>query len=320
MGFFKSLFSSQPKEPANEGGRKIEEKNFDILKYDGVRAQKIHKLAYAIRCFEEALNIQEDFETRSFLVAAYVASGKPEEALTVLDKMRELKPNDVDTLLTRIQVLFMLGKDTEVIPDCQAIIAIQPENATAFYLMARAKHVTNDLLGAIADLTRAVTLREDFADAYQLRAEILLKMQQGTEALEDIQKVIELNPEEDMAYLLKGRIHAMMGEIEQADADFHQVLELNPFNEEATLLIGRLLITQNKLDEAIAFFDEAIENAPDQGKFYSERGRAKNLKGDKAGAFEDLKKSIELNPEGEEAKLVEGSHSNFDNLYKGGLY
>ena len=59
MGFFKSLFSSQPKEPANEGGRKIEEKNFDILKYDGVRAQKIHKLAYAIRCFEEALNIQE---------------------------------------------------------------------------------------------------------------------------------------------------------------------------------------------------------------------------------------------------------------------
>ena len=67
-------------------------------------------------------------------------------------------------------------------------------------------------------------------------------------------------------------------------------------------------------------FDEAIENAPDQGKFYSERGRAKNLKGDKAGAFEDLKKSIELNPEGEEAKLVEGSHSNFDNLYKGGLY
>ena len=45
MGFFKSLFSSQPKEPANEGGRKIEEKNFDILKYDGVRAQKIHKFA-----------------------------------------------------------------------------------------------------------------------------------------------------------------------------------------------------------------------------------------------------------------------------------
>lgn len=319
MGFFKSLFSSRPKGPA-EGGRKAEGKNFDILKYDGVRAQKIHKYAYAIRCFEEALNIREDFETRSFLTAAYIASGKPEEALGVLDKMHELRPEDENTLLTRIQVLFLLDKNAEAIADCQAIIAIQPENAAAYYMMAKAKHATGDLLGAVADLTRVVAMREDFAEAYQLRAEILLEMRQGAEALEDIQKVIELNPEEDMAYLLKGKIHAMMEDTEQADAAFHRVLELNPFNEDATLWIGRLLIARNKLDEAVSFFDEAIENAPDQGKFYSERGRAKNLKGDKAGAFEDLKKSIELNPEGEEAKLAEGSHSNFDDLYKGNLY
>ena len=38
MGFFKSLFSSQPKDASAEEGRKNEEKNFDILKYDGVRA------------------------------------------------------------------------------------------------------------------------------------------------------------------------------------------------------------------------------------------------------------------------------------------
>ena len=98
------------------------------------------------------------------------------------------------------------------------------------------------------------------------------------------------------------------------------MLELNPFNEEAILFQGGLLIAQNKLDEAIGFFDEMIENTPDFAKAYAERGRAKNLKGDKKGAFEDLKKSIELNPEGEEAKLVEGQHSNFDNLYKGGIF
>ena len=48
---------------------KNEQKNFDILKYDGVRAQKMGKLAYAIKCFTEALNIQEDFETMSYLVS-----------------------------------------------------------------------------------------------------------------------------------------------------------------------------------------------------------------------------------------------------------
>ena len=74
MGFFKSLFSSNSKPSSEVDENKSEEKNFDILKYDGVRAQRIHKMAYAIRCFEEALNIKEDFETMSFLTATYIAA------------------------------------------------------------------------------------------------------------------------------------------------------------------------------------------------------------------------------------------------------
>ena len=98
------------------------------------------------------------------------------------------------------------------------------------------------------------------------------------------------------------------------------MLELNPFNDEAMLLVGQLLITQERLDEAITFFDEAIDLKPDFGKAYAERGRAKNLKGDKEGAFEDLKKSIELNPEGDEAQKLEGQHTNFNDMYKGGIF
>ena len=69
--FFTSLFSSSKPAEATEDKAKNEQKNFDILKYDGVRAQKMGKLAYAIKCFTEALNIQEDFETMSYLVSAY---------------------------------------------------------------------------------------------------------------------------------------------------------------------------------------------------------------------------------------------------------
>lgn len=61
--FFTSLFSSSKPAEATEDKAKNEQKNFDILKYDGVRAQKMGKLVYAIKCFTEALNIQEDFET-----------------------------------------------------------------------------------------------------------------------------------------------------------------------------------------------------------------------------------------------------------------
>ena len=55
--FFTSLFSSSKPAEATEDKAKNEQKNFDILKYDGVRAQKMGKLVYAIKCFTEALNI-----------------------------------------------------------------------------------------------------------------------------------------------------------------------------------------------------------------------------------------------------------------------
>ena len=103
-------------------------------------------------------------------------------------------------------------------------------------------------------------------------------------------------------------------------ADFEQGLALNPFNEEAQLRIGQLMTEQGKLDEAIAYFDELIADEPNFSKAYGERGRVRNLKGDKQGALEDLKKAIELNPNGEEAQRMNGQHTNFNNLYQGGIY
>ncbi len=281
--FFKSLFSSSKVATPEEEKSKNDQKNFDILKYDGVRAQKIGQVAYAIKCFTEALKLQEDFETMTYLVAAYTTANKADEALEVLNRMVELEPDHINTLLTRVNVLFMLDKDVDVIADCRHILELEETNHLAWFL-------------------------------------ILLSMQQATEALPDVEKAITLAPEEETSYLLRGRIHEAMGNIDAAAADYQNVLELNPFNDEATLLVGQLLITQERLDEAITFFDEAIDLKPDFAKAYAERGRAKNLKGDKEGAFEDLKKSIELNPEGDEARKLEGQHTNFNDMYKGGIF
>lgn len=317
--FFTSLFSSSKSEDTAEGKAKNDQKNFDILKYDGIRAQKIGQVAYAIKCFTEALNIQEDFETMNYLVSAYSMASQTEKALEILNRMVEMEPEHIPTLLTRVSVLFMLDKDVEVTADCLRIIELDESNHLAWFLMAKAKRTTGDQLGAIADLTKAIVLKDDFTDAYLLRAEVLFAMKQGQEALPDIEKAISLAPEEEITYLIRGKIHESLGDLEAAAADYQQALDLNPFNEDASILKGTLLITKEQLDEAIAFFDDAIDVKPDFAKAYAERGRAKNLKGDKEGAFNDLKKSIELNPDGEEAKKFEGQH-NFDNMYKGGIF
>ena len=189
--FFKSLFSSSKAATPEEEKSKNDQKNFDILKYDGVRAQKIGQVAYAIKCFTEALKLQEDFETMTYLVAAYTTANKAEEALEVLNRMVELEPDHINTLLTRVNVLFMLDKDADVIVDCRHILELEETNHLAWFLMGKAKRTTSDPLGAIADLTKAIALKEDFTDAYLMRARILLSMQQATEALPDVEKAMQ---------------------------------------------------------------------------------------------------------------------------------
>ena len=47
MGFFKSFFSGKPDNPLAEQ-EKTRQKNFDIFKYDGIRAQRMGRQDYAI--------------------------------------------------------------------------------------------------------------------------------------------------------------------------------------------------------------------------------------------------------------------------------
>ena len=63
MGLFSSLFSSEKKEEIADDNQKDDLKNFEILKFDGIKALNIRKTGYAAKCFNEALKIQEDFET-----------------------------------------------------------------------------------------------------------------------------------------------------------------------------------------------------------------------------------------------------------------
>lgn len=69
-------------------------------------------------------------------------------------------------------------------------------------------------------------------------------------------------------------------------------------------------------DEAVALFDEAIELKPDFAQAYKERGRARLMQGDKNGSLEDMKKAMELNPEGEDTRAINGTYSNFEDMYK----
>ena len=106
MGFFKSFFSGKSDSPTNEK-QKSEQKNFEIFKYDGMRAQRMGRTDYAIKCFIEALAIQEDFETMGYLAQVYTQTNELDEAHKLLERMTEIEPEHTSTYLSLANVCYM---------------------------------------------------------------------------------------------------------------------------------------------------------------------------------------------------------------------
>ncbi|MGN0053019.1 MAG: tetratricopeptide repeat protein [Bacteroides sp.] len=307
MGFFKSFFSGKAENAADEK-QKNDQKRFEIFKYDGMRAQRMGRSDYAIQCFVEALQLQEDFETMGYLAQTYIQTGKLDEARELLQRMTQAEPEHVPTLLTLANVCYMQEDYPAMAEAAQQAIRIEAGNAMGHYLLGKAENGQGNGLMCVAHLTKAIVLKDDFIEARLLRAEALIQMRQFKEAEEDIEAVLAHNPEEESALLLQGKLKESTGAPDEAAKCYRIITELNPFNEQAYLALGQLYITQKKLPEAIALFDEAIDLNPEFAAAYHERGRAKLLNGDKEGSMEDMKKGLELNPK--EGEHFNGEYSN----------
>lgn len=305
--FFKSFFSGKSETPENEK-QKNDKKNFEIFKYDGLRAQRMGRVDYAMKCFTEALAITEEFETMGYLSQLYVQTSEMDKARELLERMAEIEPDLVSTFLTLANVYYIQEDYKSMEAAAQKAIAIEEGNAMAHYLLGKANKGLNESIMTIGHLTKAIVLKDDFTEARLMRAEALMQLQQYNEATEDIDAVLSQNPEEETAMLLRGKVKEATGKEEEAEENYRAITEINPFNEQAYLYLGQLFITQKKLTEAIGLFDEAIELNPNFAAAFHERGRAKLLNNDKEGSIEDMKKSLELNPK--EGESLNGQFNN----------
>lgn len=261
MGFWKTFFGGEPDSPEEEK-KNAEAKNFDLLKYDGVKALRIHQTDYAIRCFREALKIQDDAETHDYLQQALTASGQLDEALAELQTMLTLQPGNVRIMLQAAHVAFMLDDYTQMASLCEQAIAADADNAYAHYQLAQAQLGQGDAINGIAQLTQAIALNEQLGEARLLRAQTLMRM----------------------------------GELKGAREDTDWLLAHTEEHEDVLLMAARLSAAEGKTDEALLIYNKVEEMNPFQLDALRERGRLKMDSGDKKGAEEDMRKLLELNP------------------------
>lgn len=309
MGFFSSLFGGK-KQPTPEEIEKQNEKKFDILKFDGVKAQRMGQIPYSIKCLTEALALKEDYTTRLYLANSYNAMHEYALAYEQLEKMTELDSSNVEAYLMMAKVADNLKNWQAMNDACQKAFLLDEQNANIYYYFGKACYGLEDEISAIAMLTKAITLDESNKESYLLRSEVLCNMCQYKEAEKDIDKLLELESENEHYLMKKAELRTLNGDSEGAVEHYHKIISLNPFNEPAIIELAQVHVGLQQYKDAKTLLDEAIENKPDFAEAYKERGNVNNLMGNKEEAAEDLKKALELAPK--EGEQINGQFTNIE--------
>ena len=286
MGFFKSLFGGKSEDPVEEKEKQIQ-KEFEILKYDGIRARRLHRMDYARKCFEEAIKLQDDFETYAQLVQLLVETGDFQAALDPLEHMAKAEPHIAETFISLATVHFMLENYQEMADNAQLAIDRAPENMQAYFLKGKAMQGLSKDDEAAQLFTKAIELQGDFAEALLLRGQIYLRQAKLADAMADAEAAIASGKEVESGLLLRGSVKEVENKPEEAEADYRQVLELDPFNQQAYTYIGKLYLKNERYADAVSMMDDAIEMSPVFAQAYELRAEAKKLMGDVEGATKD---------------------------------
>lgn len=281
MNFFKALFGGK-QESSEEKKQQEEARQFDTLKYDGVRAMKSGEIDFAVKCFRHALSMKDDLEIHDYLSQALIAQNNLIEAYDELQIMAEAQPDNQAIFIRMANVAFMMEDYGALSNACEKAMLIDDSNAEVMYLYGRGCIGQDDDVNAVAMLTRAITLNDKFYDAYLLRSQANLRLEKIDEA--------------------------------SADADF--LLEQVGENEDVLLLKARIARAQGNDDDAIAFYGRVINENPFREEAYRERAELRRKSGDEQGAEEDLKKADEVAPEDQKSAENEKIQQKVEKKYR----
>ena len=196
----------------------------------------------------------------------YVLEGKSDQAINLLFKLEEIKPEDavvklyLGSALTKngehLQAIRVLKNAIEISPDLfnlhyaagvanfelknyqealqefEREINLNPKNYFAYLESGYSLYELEEYDAAINFLEKAITLDADCADAYHCMGATLNNLERHQEAFSNILRAIEIDNTQSEYYFCLGNIFASIKNNKEALKSFEKALEIDPLNNE----------------------------------------------------------------------------------------
>ena len=157
------------------------------------------------------------------------------------------------------------------IADYDKAIALEPEDAVAYYNRGVSYLVLEQYERAIEDFDKAISIKQDYVDAYINRGISYFKQGKYECAIEDYDKAIEISPDLPEAYNNRGISYFKQGKYECAIEDYDKAIEIMPVYIEAYINRGISYARMEEFARAIDDFTKAIGLQPENSSAYALR-------------------------------------------------
>jgi Flp pilus assembly protein TadD len=147
---------------------------------------------------------------------------------------------------------------------------------------------------AIAEYSRCISLKADYADAYASRGNAYRKKGDVNRAIEDYSRAIRLKSSFAEVYNYRGFLYAQRGDYRRAVEDYTQAIRYKGDYADAYFNRAHAYGELGNWDLSIADYTQVIKLEPKNWAAYNQRGKAWNNKGDRAKADEDYRAAERL--------------------------
>jgi serine/threonine-protein kinase len=236
------------------------EKEYD----EGNRYYKEKEFDTAISHFKNAIDLVPGIPSLYLsLGKSYSASHQYNDAVATYERgVKVAKQKEkvyVDLIAHRGSAKESLGYHQEAIDDLSLAIKLSPDDADAYYNRGIAKYELNDFPGAVADYTAAIKLDPNDARAYYNRGVVKIMLNDFQGAIADSTATIKLNPDHADAYYNRGVAKSRLNDLPGAIADYTAAINLGPNLEDAYEARGSAHTALRNEKEAADDFRRAME-------------------------------------------------------------
>jgi tetratricopeptide (TPR) repeat protein len=136
------------------------------------------------------------------------------------------KSKEVGEAISRGNSALERGDASDAIVEYGRAIAIDGQNAEAYYKRGLASQILGDFSNAISDYSEAIRLNRQLVGPYYYRGTVYSQMGKYKLAIADLSRAIELKPNEIDPYLQRGKAYRKVGEMRLADRDARECRKL----------------------------------------------------------------------------------------------